>query len=174
LLGRYRHACQHASSTTADRQPHRWLERGSKDDASPRSTDHVPSCNPITHGSLLVARLTTFPLPCQPQNRAPTVLGRPLSPPKVEWTDNSACLEAIDAMPPRGLGVLAVLDSQCKFPKARALMVEFERAAGRRVQPQRSAAGSPLDATHCRATSVACVAIVGAFVSGCHSSAPAS
>ncbi|GBF94946.1 myosin-2 heavy chain [Raphidocelis subcapitata] len=37
---------------------------------------------------------------------------------KVEWTDNSACLDAIDALPPRGLGVLAVLDSQCKFPKA--------------------------------------------------------
>ncbi|KAI8476203.1 MAG: P-loop containing nucleoside triphosphate hydrolase protein [Monoraphidium minutum] len=36
----------------------------------------------------------------------------------VEWTDNSACLDAIDALPPRGLGVLAVLDSQCKFPKA--------------------------------------------------------
>jgi hypothetical protein len=36
---------------------------------------------------------------------------------KVEWTDNSACLDAIDALPPRGLGVLAVLDSQCKFPK---------------------------------------------------------
>jgi len=36
---------------------------------------------------------------------------------KVEWTDNTACLDAIDALPPKGLGVLAVLDSQCKFPK---------------------------------------------------------
>lgn len=32
--------------------------------------------------------------------------------------DNQACLDVIEAMPPRGLGVLAVLDSQCKFPKA--------------------------------------------------------
>ncbi len=37
---------------------------------------------------------------------------------KVEWVDNQACLDAIEAMPPKGLGVLAVLDSQCKFPKA--------------------------------------------------------
>jgi myosin-5 len=37
---------------------------------------------------------------------------------KVEWVDNQACLDVIEAMPPRGLGVLAVLDSQCKFPRS--------------------------------------------------------
>lgn len=37
---------------------------------------------------------------------------------QVEWVDNQACLDVIEAMPPKGLGVLAVLDSQCKFPKA--------------------------------------------------------
>jgi hypothetical protein len=31
--------------------------------------------------------------------------------------DNQACVDVIEAMPPRGLGVLAVLDSQCRFPK---------------------------------------------------------
>eukprot|EP00775_Hariotina_reticulata_P008956 gene8956-9132_t len=35
---------------------------------------------------------------------------------KVEWVDNQACVDVIEAMPPRGLGVLAVLDSQCRFP----------------------------------------------------------
>ncbi|WIA33590.1 hypothetical protein OEZ86_006714 [Tetradesmus obliquus] len=36
---------------------------------------------------------------------------------KVEWVDNQACVDVIEAMPPKGLGVLAVLDSQCRFPK---------------------------------------------------------
>lgn len=31
--------------------------------------------------------------------------------------DNQACVDVIEAMPPKGLGVLAVLDSQCRFPK---------------------------------------------------------
>jgi myosin-5 len=35
----------------------------------------------------------------------------------VEWVDNQACVDVIEAMPPKGLGVLAVLDSQCRFPK---------------------------------------------------------
>eukprot|EP00879_Flechtneria_rotunda_P012719 GHRR01013282.1.p1 GENE.GHRR01013282.1~~GHRR01013282.1.p1 ORF type:complete len:1481 (+),score=699.13 GHRR01013282.1:1396-5838(+) len=37
---------------------------------------------------------------------------------KVEWVDNQACVDVIEAMPPKGLGVLAVLDSQCKFPQS--------------------------------------------------------
>jgi myosin-5 len=37
---------------------------------------------------------------------------------RVEWTDNSAALDVIEAAPPRGLGVLSVLDAQCRFPKA--------------------------------------------------------
>lgn len=37
--------------------------------------------------------------------------------PQVEWVDNQACVDVIESMPPKGLGVLAVLDSQCKFPK---------------------------------------------------------
>jgi len=36
---------------------------------------------------------------------------------QVEWVDNQACVDVIEAMPPKGLGVLAVLDSQCRFPK---------------------------------------------------------
>jgi myosin-5 len=36
---------------------------------------------------------------------------------QVEWVDNQACVDVIEAMPPKGLGVLAVLDSQCKFPR---------------------------------------------------------
>ena len=40
------------------------------------------------------------------------------TPSKVEWVDNQACLDVIEAMPPRGLGVLAVLDSQCRVPRA--------------------------------------------------------
>ncbi len=37
---------------------------------------------------------------------------------KVEFIDNQECVDALEAVPPRGLGVLAVLDSQCRFPKA--------------------------------------------------------
>lgn len=37
---------------------------------------------------------------------------------QVEWIDNQVCLDAIEAAPPRGLGLLSVLDSQCRFPKA--------------------------------------------------------
>jgi len=37
---------------------------------------------------------------------------------RVEWVDNGAALDVIEAAPPRGLGVLSVLDAQCRFPKA--------------------------------------------------------
>ncbi|GFR42870.1 hypothetical protein Agub_g3861, partial [Astrephomene gubernaculifera] len=37
---------------------------------------------------------------------------------KVEFIDNQDCLDVFELMPPRGLGILAVLDSQCKFPRA--------------------------------------------------------
>ena len=35
---------------------------------------------------------------------------------QVEWVDNQACVDVIEAMPPKGLGVLAVLNDQCNFP----------------------------------------------------------
>ncbi|GAX85034.1 hypothetical protein CEUSTIGMA_g12454.t1 [Chlamydomonas eustigma] len=37
---------------------------------------------------------------------------------KIEFTDNQDCVDVIEMQPPKGLGVLAVLDDQCKFPKA--------------------------------------------------------
>ena len=32
--------------------------------------------------------------------------------------DNQDCLDTIDAKPPKGLGVMSVLDDQCNFPKS--------------------------------------------------------
>ncbi|KAG1663736.1 hypothetical protein FOA52_006105 [Chlamydomonas sp. UWO 241] len=37
---------------------------------------------------------------------------------KVEFSDNQECVDVIEMAPPKGLGVLSVLDAQCKFPKA--------------------------------------------------------
>jgi myosin-5 len=37
---------------------------------------------------------------------------------QVEWIDNQACVDVIESQAARNLGVLAVLDSQCKFPAA--------------------------------------------------------
>ncbi|PNH05355.1 Myosin-2 heavy chain [Tetrabaena socialis] len=37
---------------------------------------------------------------------------------KVEFIDNQECVDVFEVMPPKGLGMLAVLDSQCKFPRA--------------------------------------------------------
>ncbi|KAL6757024.1 P-loop containing nucleoside triphosphate hydrolase protein [Haematococcus lacustris] len=37
---------------------------------------------------------------------------------KVEFVDNQECVDAVEQVPPRGLGVLSVLDAQCRFPKA--------------------------------------------------------
>lgn len=36
----------------------------------------------------------------------------------IDFVDNQDCLETIDAKPPRGLGVMSVLDDQCNFPKS--------------------------------------------------------
>ncbi len=37
---------------------------------------------------------------------------------KVEFVDNQECVDCIDMQPPKGIGVLAVLDAQCRFPKS--------------------------------------------------------
>ena len=37
---------------------------------------------------------------------------------QVEWVDNQACVDVIESQAAKRLGVLAVLDSQCKFPAA--------------------------------------------------------
>ncbi|KAG2437016.1 hypothetical protein HYH02_011447 [Chlamydomonas schloesseri] len=37
---------------------------------------------------------------------------------KVEFIDNQDCVNVFETMPPKGLGILAVMDSQCKFPRA--------------------------------------------------------
>ncbi|KAG2431429.1 hypothetical protein HXX76_009444 [Chlamydomonas incerta] len=37
---------------------------------------------------------------------------------KVEFIDNQECVDVFETMPPKGLGILAVMDSQCKFPRA--------------------------------------------------------
>ncbi len=42
---------------------------------------------------------------------------------KVEFTDNQSCVDVIELAPPKGLGVLSVLDSQCRHvppPRERA------------------------------------------------------
>lgn len=36
----------------------------------------------------------------------------------IEFEDNQDCLDVIDAKPPKGLGVMTVLDDQCNFPRS--------------------------------------------------------
>jgi hypothetical protein len=36
----------------------------------------------------------------------------------IDFVDNQDCLDTIDAKPPKGLGVMSVLDDQCNFPKS--------------------------------------------------------
>lgn len=38
----------------------------------------------------------------------------------VDFEDNQACVDLLDARPPRGVGLLSLLDEECLFPKARA------------------------------------------------------
>ncbi len=37
----------------------------------------------------------------------------------VDFEDNQACVDLLDARPPRGVGLLSLLDEECLFPKAR-------------------------------------------------------
>lgn len=36
----------------------------------------------------------------------------------IEFEDNQDCLDVIDAKPPKGLGVMTILDDQCNFPRS--------------------------------------------------------
>lgn len=36
----------------------------------------------------------------------------------IEFVDNQDCLDTIDQKPPKGLGVMTVLDDQCNFPRS--------------------------------------------------------
>jgi myosin V len=36
----------------------------------------------------------------------------------IEFVDNQDCLDTIDCKPPKGLGVMSVLDDQCNFPRS--------------------------------------------------------
>ena len=38
----------------------------------------------------------------------------------VDFEDNQECVDLLEARPPRGTGVLSLLDEECLFPKARA------------------------------------------------------
>lgn len=37
----------------------------------------------------------------------------------VDFEDNQACVDLLDMRPPRGTGLLSLLDEECLFPKAR-------------------------------------------------------
>ena len=37
----------------------------------------------------------------------------------VEFVDNQACVDLIESRPPKGVGVLSLLDEECIYPKAR-------------------------------------------------------
>ena len=39
----------------------------------------------------------------------------------VEFVDNQACVDLIESRPPKGVGVLSLLDEECIYPKARLL-----------------------------------------------------
>ncbi len=36
----------------------------------------------------------------------------------VDFDDNQACVDLLDVRPPRGVGVLSLLDEECLFPRA--------------------------------------------------------
>ena len=38
----------------------------------------------------------------------------------VEFEDNQACVDLLDMRPPKGTGLLSLLDEECLFPKARS------------------------------------------------------
>ena len=37
----------------------------------------------------------------------------------VEFVDNQQCVDLIESRPPKGVGVLSLLDEECIYPKAR-------------------------------------------------------
>ena len=37
----------------------------------------------------------------------------------VDFEDNQACVDLLDMRPPKGIGLLSLLDEECLFPKAR-------------------------------------------------------
>ena len=37
----------------------------------------------------------------------------------VDFEDNQACVDLLDMRPPKGTGLLSLLDEECLFPKAR-------------------------------------------------------
>lgn len=37
----------------------------------------------------------------------------------VEFEDNQACVDLIEARPPKSVGILSLLDEECMFPKVR-------------------------------------------------------
>ncbi len=39
----------------------------------------------------------------------------------VDFEDNQICVDLLEARPPRGTGILSLLDEECLFPRVRAL-----------------------------------------------------
>ncbi len=39
----------------------------------------------------------------------------------VDFEDNQECVDLIESRPPRGVGILSLLDEECIYPKARTL-----------------------------------------------------
>ena len=53
----------------------------------------------------------------------------------VDFEDNQACVDLLDMRPPKGTGLLSLLDEECLFPKARACILALS-------MPQRFAIGT--------------------------------
>ncbi len=44
----------------------------------------------------------------------------------VDFEDNQECVDLIESRPPKGVGILSLLDEECIYPKARAVQLAVE------------------------------------------------
>ena len=47
----------------------------------------------------------------------------------VDFEDNQDCVDLLEARPPRGVGILSLLDEECLFPKVRHFPANSESLA---------------------------------------------
>lgn len=70
----------------------------------------------------------------------------------VDFEDNQDCVDLLEARPPRGTGILSLLDEECLFPKVclTPSSTNFNDLHAYEPQPAFVAAGVPASDHHCR------------------------
>ena len=48
----------------------------------------------------------------------------------VDFEDNQICVDLLEARPPRGTGILSLLDEECLFPRVRTLFSSYTHVIG--------------------------------------------